>query len=98
MSEISSMSLLLPEGILEFFDLVKIEKLEKSYSLFLEENNVIKETPKDPNDFMLNIKDNNQNQQGKLQKKIYTPINSYRPSGNLVYNDDLLIKIEDKFN
>jgi hypothetical protein len=29
----------------------------------LEENNVIKETPKDPNDFMLNIKDNNQNQQ-----------------------------------
>ena len=64
----------------------------------LEENNVIKETPKDPNDFMLNIKDNNQNQQGKLQKKIYTPINSYRPSGNLVYNDDLLIKIEDKFN
>lgn len=64
----------------------------------LEENNVIKETPKDPNDFMLNIKDNNQNQPGKPQKKIYTPINSYRPSGNLVYNDDLLIKIEDKFN
>ena len=40
MSEISSMSLLLPEGILDFFDLVKIEKLEKSYSIFLEEKNV----------------------------------------------------------
>jgi hypothetical protein len=64
----------------------------------LEENNLIKETPKDPNDFMLNIKDNNQIQLGKPQKKIYTPINSYRPSGNLVYNDDLLIKIEDKFS
>jgi hypothetical protein len=53
---------------------------------------------KDPNDLMMNIKDINQNQQGKPQKKNYTPINSYRPSGNLVYNDDLLIKIEDKFS
>lgn len=70
------------------------EKIDET----LEENNLIKETPKDPNDFMLNIKDNNQNQPGKPQKKIYTPINSYRPSGNLVYNDDLLIKIEDKFS
>jgi hypothetical protein len=55
-------------------------------------------TKKDPNDLMMNIKDISQNQVGKPQKKNYTPINSYRPSGNLVYNDDLLIKIEDKFN
>jgi hypothetical protein len=53
---------------------------------------------KSPNDLLLNIKDINQNQNGKPQKKIYTPINSYRPLGNLVYNDDLLIKIEDKFS
>ena len=53
---------------------------------------------KNPNDLLLNIKDINQNQNGKPQKKIYTPINSYRPLGNLVYNDDLLIKIEDKFS
>ena len=63
----------------------------------LEENSVVA-IKENPNDFILNIKDNNQNQQGKPQKKNYTPINSYRPSGNLVYNDDLLIKIEDKFN
>ena len=31
-------------------------------------------------------------------KKDYTPIKSYKPSGNLVYDDDLLSKIEDKFN
>ena len=53
---------------------------------------------KDPNDLIMNIKEIGQNQPGKPQKKNYTPINSYRPSGNLVYNDDLLIKIEDKFN
>ena len=30
-------------------------------------------------------------------KKDYTPIKSYKPSGNLVYDDELLNKIEDKF-
>jgi hypothetical protein len=51
-----------------------------------------------PNNLMLNIKDNNQNQQSKVPKKNYTPINSYKPSGNLVYDDNLLLKIEDKFD
>jgi len=31
------------------------------------------------------------------QKKNYTPIQSYRPSGNLVYDDTLFNKIEEKF-
>lgn len=30
-------------------------------------------------------------------KKEYTPIKSYKPSGNLVYDDELLNKIENKF-
>ena len=30
-------------------------------------------------------------------KKTYTSIKSYKPSGNLVYDDELLNKIEDKF-
>ena len=64
----------------------------------LEGQDISKDIKKDPNDLMMNIKEVNQNQLGKPQKKNYTPINSYRPSGNLVYNDDLLIKIEDKFN
>jgi hypothetical protein len=65
----------------------------------LDEDNISenKLVSKNPNDLLLNIKDINQNQQGKPQKKNYTPINSYRPSGNLVYDDDILIKIEDKF-
>ena len=64
----------------------------------------IEETDKDnsdnknsSNDLMLNIKENNQVQQNKVPKKNYTPINSYKPSGNLVYDDNLLLKIENKF-
>ena len=41
-------------------------------------------------------------QQGSIQKiknsKKYTPINSYKPSGKLVYSEDLLNKIENKIN
>jgi hypothetical protein len=48
----------------------------------------------DPNDYLLK---QNDNQIGKPQKKEYTPIKSYKPSGNLVYDNDLLNKIEDKF-
>jgi hypothetical protein len=36
-------------------------------------------------------------QQIKNSKK-YTPINSYKPTGKLVYSEDLLNKIEDKFS
>ena len=61
-------------------------------------NNKISFEPKDPNDFMLNIKSQDLTQKGKQQKKEYTPIKSYRPSGNLVYDDELLSKIEGKFS
>lgn len=51
---------------------------------------------KNPNEIILkNIKEPNQAQK---PKKNYTPINSYKPSGNFVYDDDLLNKIEDRFN
>jgi hypothetical protein len=62
-----------------------------------EDNNKINMEPRDPNDFMLNMKNQDQNQKGKTPKKEYTPINSYKPSGNLVYDVDLLNKIEGKF-
>ena len=53
--------------------------------------------PSDPNDFILNRSNQDQNQKGKLKKE-YTPIKSYKPSGNLIYDDDLLDKLNDKFN
>jgi hypothetical protein len=50
----------------------------------------------DPNEYLLNNKTQDI-QKLKQQKKEYTPINSYKPSGNLVYDDDLLNKIENRF-
>lgn len=50
--------------------------------------------PSDPNEYLL--KKNEDGQKGKSQKKEYTPIKSYRPSGNLVYDDEILNKIENK--
>jgi hypothetical protein len=63
-----------------------------------EENSKISFEPKDPNDFMLNMKSQDLTQKGKQQKKEYTPIKSYKPSGNLVYDNELLSKIEGKFS
>jgi len=50
-----------------------------------------------PNDYMLNNRNDDLDQKGKNPKKEYTPIKSYKPSGNLIYDDDLLNKIEDRF-
>lgn len=52
--------------------------------------------PEDINRNMFNIKENTQQNNSKPQKK-YTPINSYKPSGSLVYSQDMLNKMEDKF-
>jgi hypothetical protein len=49
----------------------------------------------DPTMFILNKEPDSK---GKIQKKEYTPIKSYKPSGNLVYDDEMLNKIENKFN
>jgi hypothetical protein len=59
-----------------------------------EQKMIINGASSDPNDYLLK---QNDNQRGKSQKKEYTPIKSYKPSGNLVYDDDILNKIEDKF-
>jgi hypothetical protein len=64
----------------------------------MDDNEVTKtEENSNPNDFMLNIKNQN-NDKERIQKKEYTSIKSYKPSGNFIYDDDVLNKIEDKFN
>ena len=73
------------------------------YGIKIDENSDKPDEPQntddDPNNFMVRLKDQqNQSQIKSQNKKQYTPINSYKPSGNLVYDDDLLNKIEDKFN
>lgn len=59
-----------------------------------DENKMMTDNPSDPNDYLL--KQNNETNKDR-QKKEYTPIKSYKPSGNLVYDDDILNKIENKF-
>ena len=59
-----------------------------------DEMKMITNNPSDPNDYLLK---QNDMQKDKQQKKEYTPIKSYKPSGNLLYDDDLLNKIENKF-
>jgi hypothetical protein len=54
--------------------------------------------PTNPNDFILNMKSQDITEKGKPQKKEYTPIKSYKPSGKFMYDDALLNSIEDKFN
>lgn len=58
------------------------------------EQPIIENITVNPNEYLLN---KNDNLKVKSQKKDYTPINSYKPSGNLVYDDDLLNKIKNKF-
>jgi len=52
--------------------------------------------PTDPNDYLLK-QNESESKKGKHSKKEYTPIKSYKPSGNLVYDDEILNKIENKF-
>ena len=52
--------------------------------------------PRNPNDYVLNM-NQDLSLKGKQPKKEYTPIKSYKPSGNLVYDNEMLNKIEDKF-
>ena len=62
-----------------------------------EDNDIKAIEPTNPNDYMLNGGRSQVMEQKDKPKKEYTPINSYKPSGNLVYDDELLNKIEDRF-
>ena len=50
----------------------------------------------DPTSKLLN--DRNQPVDNNKNKKEYTPIDEYTPSGNFVYKDDMLKKIEKRMN
>ena len=48
-------------------------------------------------EMMFKKKDPNGQSQGQKPQKKFTPINSYKPQGALIYNEDLLNSLEDKF-
>ena len=43
--------------------------------------------PQNPNDFLLNLKDPQMDGQPAKPQKKFTPIDSYKPTGNLFYDD-----------
>ncbi len=54
--------------------------------------------PKNLDEAMFKMGDSSSSSTSAAQKKKYTPINSYKPQGNLVYGDDLLNSLEDVFD
>ena len=61
-------------------------------------NNKYNTDPQNPNEYMFNLKPNDKQSSNNIKpKREYTPIQSYKPSGNLVYDDALLSRINDKF-
>jgi hypothetical protein len=87
---------------------IRTEFKKKTGIVINEYGNKIDETQKDnndnkfdstnPNEHMLKQNNNNISLDITKQKKEYTPIKSYKPSGNLIYDDNLLDKISNKFN
>jgi hypothetical protein len=63
-----------------------------------ESNENISTDQKNINEVMFKIKDPTAPAKQKKQDNTqYTPINVYKPSGNFIYNDDLINKLGDKF-
>jgi hypothetical protein len=56
--------------------------------------------PKNVNEIMFKTKDSNNAapKQKKPDNTQYKPVKTYKPSGNFIYNDDLMNKLEDKFS
>ena len=74
---------------------VRTEIKKKTGIIINEYGEKIKDENDKEEDITLEGQGNQNIQQIKNGKK-YTPINSYKPSGKLVYSEDLLNKIEDK--
>jgi hypothetical protein len=74
---------------------VRTEIKKKTGIIINEYGEKIKDENDKEEDITLEEQGNQNIQQIKNGKK-YTPINSYKPSGKLVYSEDLLNKIEDK--
>jgi hypothetical protein len=78
---------------------VRNEIKKKTGNVIDEHGNILqKKETNDPEDINTKLfNDKNGNQPGKDQKQ-YTPINQYRPSGNLVYKPELFEKIDKKIS
>ena len=72
------------------------QKVDENGELYNNGQHMINDIPSDPNEYLLK-QQGLEEQRGRVPKKEYTPIKSYKPSGNLLYDDDILDKIGNKF-
>jgi hypothetical protein len=72
--------------------------IKKKTGLVVDEHGNIIDKTKDQDDENINTKLFNDKQSNGVQKegKQYTPINNYKPSGNLVYKNEIFEKLEKK--
>ena len=73
------------------------QKVNENGELYDNGQKMINDAPIDPNEYLLK-QQGTEDHRDRVPKKEYTPIKSYKPSGNLLYDDDILNKIGNKFN
>ena len=85
---------------------VRSEIKKKTGKIIDEKGNLIQNTTDDEdidatsndiNSGIFKTKNGNNNNNNTVVQKQYTPINNYKPSGNLIYDNELFEKIDDKF-
>ena len=78
---------------------VEYNELKKKTGIIIDEygNKIDDSLDLSPLSNNLNEITNQQPKQLITNAKKYTPITSYKPSGNLIYNDSLINKLENKF-
>jgi hypothetical protein len=73
-------------------------EIKKKTGLIIDEKgeiiSKIDDTDDDPNAKIINSKSGNGNGTAKSGQKQYTPIDKYKPTGNLVYNPEMFEKLE----
>lgn len=79
---------------------VRNEIKKKTGKVIDEKGNIIQtddenDDSNDPNSKIFNDKQNSNNNNQKTQKQ-YTPVNQYKPTGNLIYKPEIFEKIEKK--
>ena len=74
---------------------IRTEIKKKTGLIIDEKGNLVEKTDGEDGDTNSKILNDNNNPNQK-QKKEYTPINQYKPTGNLVYNPEMLENLEKK--
>ena len=78
---------------------VRNEVKKQTGKVLDEKGNVIRDLKADQEDEDMNSKlFNDKNNSLQKNKKEYTPLDQYKPTGNLVYNQEMFDKIDKKMN